>query len=128
MSEMYYLNKFEAGIEEISERMKKVKIYIEYKGHSDTSSELHEVVIYKNADGISVIESDIYDSHDCLDAYKLIDAEHIVKELEEPELDLDDLDSVSEYMLYKKLTEIKEEADDELIERIDEELKKISFL
>jgi len=122
----YYLSRFEAGIEEINERMRNVRVYIEYKGHSDTSSELHEVVIYKNAEGIAVIESDIYDSYDCLDAYMLNNAQHVMKELEVLGHDPDELEDVAKYMLYKKLIEIKEEAeDDELIERIDEELKKI---
>jgi len=127
----YY--EFEVGIEELGDRMRKISVFIEYRSHGDVASELHEVVVYRNADGIAVIESDIYEGNDYINAYKLIDRNDIISELEEFDLDHDDLDQVAEYMLYRKLIEVKQEAedhsgDDELIERVNEELKKISFL
>ena len=125
----YWLSKFEIGNEpDQFGRLRRVWVYVEYSNGTDTASELHERILYRNADGIAVIESDIYESQDYIDAYKITDREEIRNELEKFDIDEDDLDSIAEYYLFTMLYDIKERAgDEELKRKINEALKSLSI-
>ena len=120
---------FDCGIEEINERLMRVYIYIEFREHRITSSELHEAVIYRNAEGVAVIYSDIYDDHDFLET-KIID------EFEE-NIDKDNIHEVARYILKKMLVEFKEYLEEQehllddlhyfkIFEKIDEKIAELS--
>jgi len=122
MSERYYLSDFKVEIEEVNERCKIARIYIEYRSFSDVSSELHEIIVYRNADGIAVIESDIYDSQDYLNTYLVYENNYVCERAEKEDVDLDNIEQVIKLLLKIKLEEMKEQSDDE---ELNEKIEKV---
>ena len=124
---MAYLSRFETDVQEIDDYTTVAKCYIEFKSHSDTSSELISIIVHKNADDTAIIESDITDTEDTLHCYKLSDMSDSererLEELCDCSLDYLSARELTELILYVHLRDLitREDdfADDELNELIE---------
>lgn len=121
---MEYLAQFKVNVRKIDENKKIARIYIEYREFDLVYSELHEIIVVRNADDIAVIESDVYDSQDYIDCYKLRDRKDFDKIDEK--IDVDDINAVLDFLIVEKLKEIKlNNEDEELNKKIDRKINTI---
>jgi len=119
-----YLAQFKVNVRKIDENKKIARIYIEYREFDLVYSELHEIIVVRNADDIAVIESDVYDSQDYIDCYKLRDRKDFDKIDEK--IDVDDINAVLDFLIVEKLKEIKlNNEDEELNKKIDRKINTI---